>query len=75
VLVRGTPFREIGARTLRPEDCPGATVASDPAAAVALTDWVIRVLSVIVFGGILYVFSAKIRRAHLTDRRSVPSAY
>jgi hypothetical protein len=36
----------------------------EPAVAVALTDRAISILTVIVFGGILYAFSAKVRRAH-----------
>ncbi len=39
-------------------------VGSDPAAAVALTDRGISILTVIVIGGVFYVLSPKIRRAH-----------
>ena len=39
-------------------------VSPESAAAVALTDRAISILSVIVFGGILYLFSGKVRRAH-----------
>ncbi|HET7082308.1 MAG TPA: lysylphosphatidylglycerol synthase transmembrane domain-containing protein [Candidatus Limnocylindria bacterium] len=39
-------------------------VVGEPAVAVALTDRAISILTVIVFGGILYAFSAKVRRAH-----------
>lgn len=39
-------------------------VNSDSAAAVALTDRGISILTVIVFGGILYFMSDKVRRAH-----------
>ncbi len=39
-------------------------VGEDPAAAVALTDRGISILTVIVLGGILYLFSNKVRRAH-----------
>lgn len=39
-------------------------VTGEPALAVALTDRAISILSVIVLGGIFYVFSAKVRRAH-----------
>ena len=39
-------------------------VSGDQAAAVALTDRGISILTVIVFGGILYLFSDKVRRAH-----------
>jgi uncharacterized membrane protein YbhN (UPF0104 family) len=39
-------------------------VQQDPAAAVALTDRGISILTVIILGGIFYVLSPKIRRAH-----------
>jgi hypothetical protein len=39
-------------------------VAGDSAAAVALTDRGISILTVIVLGGLLYAFSDKVRRAH-----------
>lgn len=39
-------------------------VSQEPAAAVALTDRAISILTVIVLGGILYAFSRKVRRAH-----------
>jgi glycosyltransferase 2 family protein len=39
-------------------------VEQDPAAAVALTDRGISILTVIVLGGILYLLSDKVRRAH-----------
>jgi glycosyltransferase 2 family protein len=39
-------------------------VSTEAGTAVALTDFVLSTLSVIVFGGILYAFSDKIRRAH-----------
>ena len=39
-------------------------VGQDPAAAVALTDRGISILTVILLGGILYLFSNKVRRAH-----------
>jgi glycosyltransferase 2 family protein len=39
-------------------------VPQDPAAAVALTDRGISILTVIVLGGILYLVSDKVRRAH-----------
>ena len=39
-------------------------VGQDPAAAVAFTDRAISILTVILLGGILYAFSAKVRRAH-----------
>jgi len=39
-------------------------VGEDPAAAVALTDRGISILTVIVLGGILYLVSNKVRRAH-----------
>ena len=39
-------------------------VPQDPAAAVALTDRAISILTVIILGGILYLVSDKVRRAH-----------
>jgi uncharacterized protein (TIRG00374 family) len=39
-------------------------VQQDPAAAVALTDRGISILTVILIGGIFYLFSNKVRRAH-----------
>ena len=39
-------------------------VPEEPAAAVALVDRGLTILTVIVLGGILYAFSAKVRRAH-----------
>ncbi len=39
-------------------------VSAEAGTAVALTDFVVATLSVIVFGGILYVFSDKVRTAH-----------
>jgi hypothetical protein len=39
-------------------------VTAEPAAAVALTDRAISILTVIVLGGIAYAFSTKVRRAH-----------
>jgi glycosyltransferase 2 family protein len=39
-------------------------VGSNPAAAVAFTDRGISILTVIVLGGLLYLFSNKVRRAH-----------
>jgi glycosyltransferase 2 family protein len=39
-------------------------IVREPAAAVAVTDRALTVLTVIVLGGILYAFSHKIRRAH-----------
>jgi hypothetical protein len=39
-------------------------VTQEPAAAVALTDRAISILTVIILGGIAYAFSAKVRRAH-----------
>lgn len=39
-------------------------VPGEPAAAVAVTDRALTVLTVIILGGILYAFSRKIRRAH-----------
>jgi glycosyltransferase 2 family protein len=45
-------------------------VGQDPAAAVALTDRGISILTVILLGGILYLVSDKVRRAH----RATPAA-
>ncbi len=39
-------------------------ISAEPAAAVALTDRAISILTVIVLGGIAYAFSQKVRRAH-----------
>jgi uncharacterized protein (TIRG00374 family) len=39
-------------------------VVAEPAVAIALTDRAISILSVIVLGGLLYLFSRKVRRAH-----------
>jgi uncharacterized protein (TIRG00374 family) len=39
-------------------------VSTEASTAVALTDFVLATLSVIVFGGILYAFSGMVRRAH-----------
>ncbi len=39
-------------------------VSQEPAAAVALVDRGLTVVTVIIFGGVLYAFSRKIRRAH-----------
>lgn len=39
-------------------------VSNEPAAAVALADRAMSILTVIVLGGILYAFSSKVRRAH-----------
>ncbi len=48
-------------------------VSPESAAAVALTDRAISILSVILFGGILYLFSGKVRRAHGVGPAAVPS--
>ena len=45
-------------------------VSPEAGTAVALTDFVLATLSVIVLGGVLYVFSPKIRRAHGVGRAS-----
>jgi uncharacterized protein (TIRG00374 family) len=45
-------------------------VAGDSAAAVAITDRGISILTVIVLGGLLYAFSDKVRRAHGVRGRS-----
>lgn len=42
-------------------------VPHDPAVAVALTDRVISIVTVIILGGILYAFSGMVRRAHGTQ--------
>ena len=39
-------------------------VTREPAAAVALVDRGLTIVTVIILGGILYAFSAKVRRAH-----------
>ena len=39
-------------------------VVDEPAVAVALTDRAISIVTVIILGGIVYAFSAKVRRAH-----------
>jgi uncharacterized protein (TIRG00374 family) len=49
-------------------------VGEDPAAAVALTDRGISILTVIILGGLLYLFSNKVRRAHGAAPQ-VPSSY
>jgi glycosyltransferase 2 family protein len=41
-------------------------VTDEPAAAVALVDRALSIITVIILGGLLYAFSAKIRRAHGT---------
>jgi glycosyltransferase 2 family protein len=48
-------------------------VSGDQGAAVALTDRAISILSVIIFGGVLYLFSGKVRRAHGVGAEAVPS--
>lgn len=48
-------------------------VSPESAAAVALTDRGISILTVIVIGGILYLFSGKVRRAHGVGAAAVPS--
>jgi glycosyltransferase 2 family protein len=47
-------------------------VAGGPALAVALTDRAITILTVVVLGGILWIFSSKIRRAHAVGGTSEP---
>jgi uncharacterized protein (TIRG00374 family) len=49
-------------------------VVGEPAVAVALTDRAISILTVIVLGGILYAFSAKVRRAHAASGGREPAA-
>ena len=43
-------------------------VTEEPAAAVALVDRTLTIITVIIFGGILYAFSRKVRRAHSRSR-------
>jgi len=47
-------------------------VVQEPAAAVALVDRAVTIVTVIILGGILYAFSRKVRRAH--GAQAVPSA-
>ncbi|HLE59047.1 MAG TPA: lysylphosphatidylglycerol synthase transmembrane domain-containing protein [Candidatus Limnocylindria bacterium] len=47
-------------------------VVAEPAAAVALTDRAISILSVIVLGGVVYATSGKVRRAHGAGRNGGP---
>ena len=47
-------------------------VSNEAAAAVAVTDFLLSTLSVIVFGGILYAFSGMVRRAHGRRQRTAP---
>lgn len=49
-------------------------VVGEPAVAVALTDRAISILTVIALGGILYAFSAKVRRAHAASGGREPAA-
>jgi uncharacterized protein (TIRG00374 family) len=48
-------------------------VGGDHGAAVALTDRAISILTVIVIGGVLYLVSGKVRRAHGVGPAAVPS--
>jgi uncharacterized protein (TIRG00374 family) len=48
-------------------------VSPEHAAAIALTDRAISILSVIITGGIVYLFSGKVRRAHGVGPAPVPS--
>jgi len=48
-------------------------VSPEHAAAIALTDRAISILSVIITGGIVYLFSGKVRRAHGVGAAPVPS--
>jgi glycosyltransferase 2 family protein len=48
-------------------------VSPEHAAAIALTDRAISILSVIITGGIVYLFSGKVRRAHGVGTAPVPS--
>jgi uncharacterized protein (TIRG00374 family) len=48
-------------------------VSPQHAAAIALTDRAISILSVIVTGGVVYLFSGKVRRAHGVGTAPVPS--
>ena len=47
-------------------------ITAEPAAAVALTDRAISILTVIVLGGLAYAFSQKVRRAHGIGPGPVP---
>jgi uncharacterized protein (TIRG00374 family) len=47
-------------------------IVAEPAAAVALTDRAISILTVIILGGIAYAFSQKVRRAHGIGPQVVP---
>ena len=49
-------------------------VSPEHAAAIALTDRAISILSVIITGGIVYLFSGKVRRAHGVGTAPVPSS-
>ncbi len=48
-------------------------VTEEPAAAVALVDRGLTIVTVIILGGILYAFSRKVRRAHGTRLDPVPT--
>ena len=48
-------------------------VGGDHGAAVALTDRAISILTVIVIGGVLYLVSRKVRRAHGARPAAIPS--
>jgi uncharacterized protein (TIRG00374 family) len=47
-------------------------VTQEPAAAVALVDRALSIVTVIILGGLLYAFSPKIRRAHGADPTTPP---
>jgi glycosyltransferase 2 family protein len=47
-------------------------VTEEPAAAVALVDRGLTIVTVIILGGILYAFSRKVRRAHSTRAEPLP---
>lgn len=47
-------------------------VSSEPAAAVALVDRGLTIVTVIILGGILYAFSTKVRRAHSATTAASP---
>lgn len=49
-------------------------VTQEPAAAVALVDRGLSIVTVIIIGGVLYAFSRKVRRAHSPTSQPLPTA-
>ncbi|MGH2429668.1 MAG: lysylphosphatidylglycerol synthase transmembrane domain-containing protein [Candidatus Limnocylindria bacterium] len=49
-------------------------IGATSGAAVALTDWAISILTVIILGGIVYAFSDKVRRAHGPSAALAPAS-